>query len=97
MGEPDRQLEHPTPKNIFLAEVNYWARKIGVEPKEIRVRKLTNKWGSRSAHGRVSFNSELLWQPPSFRKQEIVAQLLRLKVPGEGDEFASLLESYLEE
>jgi len=77
-GEPER-LEHPTPKPIFLAEVNYWAEKLGVQPTEVHVRSMKNKWGSSTATGRVSFNSELLWQVPRFRKQVILEELERLK------------------
>ncbi len=94
---PDRQLEDPIPKNIFLAEVNYWASKIGVEPTEVIVRKMTNKWGSCSAGGRVSFNNELLWHPPRLRKRVIIEQLLELRQPEGGEQPDSVLETYLSE
>lgn len=87
--------EHAVPKAVFLAEVNYWAAKIGVEPTEVRVRRLVNKWGSRSADGRVSFNSELLWRAPSFRKRTIVEQLLRLKIPDDEEALESLLRQHV--
>jgi len=74
-----KRLAHPTPKRIFLAEVNYWAEQLGVQPTEVRVRTMKNKWGSSTATGRVSFSSELLWQVPNFRKRIIVAELERLK------------------
>ncbi len=77
-GDPER-LDHPTPKPIFVAEVNYWAEKLRVQPTEVRVRVMKNKWSSSTAGGRVSFSSELLWQVPSLRKQVIVEELERLK------------------
>jgi predicted metal-dependent hydrolase len=73
------RLDHPTAKPIFLAEVNCWAEKLGVQPTEVRVRAMKSKWGSSTASGRVSFNNELLWQVPSFRRQVIVEELERLK------------------
>jgi predicted metal-dependent hydrolase len=95
LEQAEHQLERPASKNIFLAEVNYWAGKIGVEPTEVRVRKLRDKWGSCSAGGRVSFNNKLLWQAPRFRKRVIIEQLLLLKIPDDSATRESQLVSYL--
>jgi hypothetical protein len=76
---PKDRLQHPISKPLFLAEVNSWAREIGVEPKLVQVRRMTKKWASCSTSGQVTFNSEVLWHPPPFRKQVIVEELKRLK------------------
>lgn len=81
-----KRLENPTPRGIFHAEVNYWAEKMGVQPTEVYIREMKNKWGSCSAGGRISFNSELLWQPPGFRRQIIQEELQVLKQQLEGRE-----------
>ena len=62
-------LERSIPKGDFKAEVSAWAKRIGVEPKEVHIRPMRRKWGSCSSNGRVSFNSELLDAPADARKR----------------------------
>jgi predicted metal-dependent hydrolase len=80
---------------IYKAEVNAWAKKIGAEPKEIHVRPMKKKWASCSSKGRLTFNTELLGEPASSRREVIVHELLHLKVPNHGKVFRSLLRAYL--
>jgi predicted metal-dependent hydrolase len=79
LDRADERLEHPISKPLFLAEVHSWARELGVVPTLVQVRRMTTKWASCSAAGQVTFNSEVLWQPPPFRKQVIVEQLELLR------------------
>jgi len=82
-------------KEFFKAEVADWAKKMDVEPKEVRVRPMTTKWGSCSTAGRANFDLGLLKQPADFRKEIIVYELLHLKVPNHGKLFKALLKAYL--
>lgn len=88
-------LEEAVPKDVFRAEIEAWANRLRVHPKEIHIRSMTRKWGSCSTAGRVSFNSELLRQPAAFRKRVIVEELLHLRIPSHGKLFKSLLKAYL--
>ncbi len=88
-------LEETVPAEVFKAEVSSWAKKIGVEPKEIHVRPMKKKWASCSSKGRITFNTDLLKEPASFRREVIVHELLHLKVPNHGKVFKSLLKAYL--
>jgi predicted metal-dependent hydrolase len=88
-------LEDLIPKEILRAEVQAWARRIKVEPKEIHIRPMTRKWGSCSTAGRVTLDTGLLTQPAEFRKQVIVHELLHLRVPNHGKLFKALLRTYL--
>jgi predicted metal-dependent hydrolase len=88
-------LETTVPKEIFKAEVAAWAKRIGVEPKQLHVREMRNKWGSCSTAGRVTFDTELLTRPSNFRREVIVHELLHLKVPNHGRVFKALLRAYL--
>jgi hypothetical protein len=72
-----------------------WAKRIGVEPKEIRLRQLKSKWASCSSNGRLTFNSEILSQPARFRAEAIVHELLHLKLPNHGKLFKELTKAYL--
>jgi len=88
-------LEHTIPAQVFKAEVLSWAKRIGVEPKEIRLRLMKSKWASCSSNGRLTFNSEILQQPASFRIEAIVHELLHLKVPNHGKLFKNLMKAFL--
>lgn len=88
-------LEETVPPELLKAEVKAWARRIGVEPVEIRVRPMRRKWASCSSKGRLTFDTELLRQPAAFRAETIVHELLHLKVPNHGKLFRALLRSYL--
>lgn len=88
-------LEQAVPRDVFQAEIEVWARRIGVEPKEVHVRPMARKWGSCSSNGRLSFNVDLLRQPAEVRRRVIVEELLHLKVPNHGPLFKSLLKAYL--
>ena len=88
-------LEEAVPADLFRAEVRAWAQRIGVEPKEIRLRAMSRKWASCSSNGRITFDTGLLRQPAAFRREVIVHELLHLKVPNHGPLFRSLLRAYL--
>ena len=53
-------LEDTVPAEVLRAEVMAWAERLGVTPREVRVRPMRRKWASCSSAGRLTFNSELL-------------------------------------
>jgi predicted metal-dependent hydrolase len=89
-------LEEAVPADVFKSEVLAWARRIGVEPKEIHIRPMKQKWASCSQSGRLTFDTELLRQSADFRAKVIVHELLHLKVPNHGPLFKALLKAYLD-
>lgn len=90
-------LEEVVPQDLFRAEVEVWAQRIGVTPREIRICPMKRKWASCSSRGRLTFDVELLRQPAAFRREVIVHELLHLKVPNHGPLFRALLKAYLQE
>lgn len=88
-------LEEAVPADVFRSEVRAWANRIGVEPREVHLRKMNNKWASCSSNGRVTFNTHLLRQPAAFRAEVIVHELLHLKIPNHGQLFRALLKAHL--
>ncbi len=88
-------LEEVVGAGVFKAEVEAWAKRIGVHPREIRLRPMMRKWASCSTKSRVTFNNDLLRQPARFRAEAIVHELLHLKVPNHGKLFKSLLRAHL--
>lgn len=86
---PEDRLDEPISKPLFFAEVDSWARELGVTPRLVQVRRMTRGWSSSSAGGQVTFSSDVLWMPPAFRKQVIVEELERLRAvvePEAGDD-----------
>lgn len=96
MSTPLRQpVEEPITAEELKVEVRAWAERIGVAPKEIHVRPVRRKWGSCSTAGRVTFSTGLLHEPPAFRAEVIVHELLHLKLPNHGRVFRALMRAYL--
>jgi predicted metal-dependent hydrolase len=95
--DPLQPLEELVPASLFRAEVAVWARRIGVEPKEVHLRPMTRKWASCSTRGRLTFDTALLRQPAQFRAEAIVHELLHLKVPNHGKLFKVLVRTFLAE
>lgn len=91
-----QSLEVAIPRDLCAAEIRAWSRRIGVEPREIRIRWMKSKWGSCSSSGRLTFSANLLWQESGFRRRVIVEELLHLKVPNHSKLFKLLLKAYLE-
>ncbi|GAB6050968.1 hypothetical protein JCM16106_18180 [Hydrogenophilus islandicus] len=101
VGEKRGELhgEAAVVRDILLAEVRAWARRIGVEArvKEIHIRPMKRKWASVSTRGRLTLNEELMTQPSAFRREVIVHELVHLKV-GNGLHnklFRALVRTYL--
>ncbi len=90
-------LEVAIPRDVFLAEVEAWARRMAVRPKSVQLRPMSRKWGSCSTAGRVTFDTSLLHQHAEFRKRVIVEELLHLRVPNHGKLFKALLQALLDE
>lgn len=93
----EETLEQSVPSAVFRSEVQAWAKRIGVEPKEVCLRPMKRKWASCSSTGRLTFNDEILKQPAAFRAEVIVHELLHIRVPNHGKLFKALLKTYLEE
>lgn len=89
-------LEETVPADIFRSEVQAWASRIGVEPREVHIKPMKRKWASCSTKGRLTFDEDLLRQPPAFRTEVIVHELLHLKVPNHGPLFKALLRAHLD-
>lgn len=79
----------------FKNSVLEWAEKIDVEPKEIHLRQMRNKWASLSDSGRLTFNIELLSKHRRVADYVIVHELLHMKVPNHGKLFKSLMHAFL--
>ncbi len=91
------RLEESVPLELFKAEVQAWAERIGVTPKTITFRPMKRKWASCSSKGHLTFDTELLYQTAEVRRRVIVHELLHLKIPNHGPLFKALEKAYLDE
>lgn len=80
----------------FKKKVKLWAGKIGVESKEIHLRKMKRKWASCSSKGRLTFEKSLLNESKEERDKIVLHELLHLRYPNHGKMFNRLLDVYLE-
>jgi len=69
----------------------YWAGRLKVEPRRVRVQRMTRKWGSCSTSGIVTLADDLADQAPGFRDFVIAHELLHLRVPNHGKLFKALM------
>jgi len=97
MIEAWQALEEVVPAEVFRAEVMFWAKRLGVEPTEIRIRDMKRKWASCSSAGRLTFDRDLLKQPAPVRTAVIIHELLHLRIPTHNKLFKALLAAYFHE
>ncbi|MBC7098252.1 M48 family metallopeptidase [Candidatus Bipolaricaulota bacterium] len=97
MRECWKPLEEIVPVEVFRAEILSWAKRLGVEPKEIRIREMKHKWASCSTAGRLTFDRGLLKQPGPVRTLVILHELLHLRIPNHTKLFKALLSAYFHE
>jgi predicted metal-dependent hydrolase len=79
----------------FRAKIQWWATRIGVQPKRVQLQRMTKKWASCSPGGRICFSSDLLVEDGALQEVVIVHELLHLRVRNHGKLFKSLLNAYL--
>ena len=75
MRKSDEQRE------AICARVEYWAQRLHVRPRLVRVQRMTQKWGSCSTSGIVTFATDLVKQEVGFQDFVIAHELLHLRVP----------------
>ena len=75
--------------------VEYWARRLNVRPRQIRIQHMTRKWGSCSTSGTVTLAADLADQRPGFQDFVIAHELLHLHVPNHGRLFRALMTAHL--
>jgi predicted metal-dependent hydrolase len=71
-----------------------WSRLLRVNPRLIRIQRMTNKWGSCSTGGIVTFAEDLIDHDESFQDFVIVHELLHLRIPTHGRLFKALMSAH---
>lgn len=82
-------------KQVLRSKAFDWAARLGVEPKIMRVQRMTRKWGSCSTSGIVTLAADLAEEPPEFQDFVIAHELLHLRVPNHGKLFKALMSVHV--
>ena len=75
--------------------VHFWAGRLKVSPRVVRVQRMTRKWGSCSTAGTITLAADLNEQNPGFQDFVIAHELLHLRVPTHGRLFRALMTLHL--
>lgn len=86
---------HDERRRALRNRVDFWAQRLAVRPRLVRVQKMTRKWGSCSTTGVITLALDLADQEPSFQNFVIAHELLHLRVPNHGKLFKSLLSVHV--
>ncbi len=89
MRKSDEQRE------AICARVEYWAQRLHVRPRLVRVQRMTRKWGSCSTSGIVTFAADLVKQKAGFQDFVIAHELLHLRVPNHGKLFKAVMAAHI--
>ena len=82
-------------RKVMRERVASWARRLNVQPRQVRVQCMTRKWGSCSAAGVVTLAADLSDQDLGFQDFVVVHELLHLRVPNHGKLFKALLTAHV--
>src|SRR5207244_1230692 len=90
----------PMPRHDDCSEglrerVEHWSRRLNVEPRFIRVQRMTRKWGSCSTSGIITLADDLAEQESAFQDFVIAHELLHLRRPNHSKLFKALMTVHL--
>ena len=82
-------------RRVICERVEYWARQLNVQPRLVRVRSMTQKWGSCSTLGIVTLAADLVDRDSGFQDFVIAHKLLHLRLPNHGKLFKALMTTHV--
>lgn len=82
---------HEERRRIIRNRVEFWAQRLSVQPRRVRVQRMTRKWGSCSTSGTITLATDLADQETGFQDFVIAHELLHLRIPNHGKLFKALL------
>ena len=75
--------------------ITRFAPYLGVQPKELQIRELKNRWGSCTGSENLIFNWRLIMAPISVIDYIVIHELTHLKEPNHSEQFWLIIESIL--
>jgi predicted metal-dependent hydrolase len=68
-----------------------WAVKLKVNPEQVHIKRLPEKWGSCAPDGIVTFSDDLATEAEEFQDYVIVHELLHLRYRDHGRQFKAMM------
>lgn len=88
-------MPRPDHRERLRRRVIPWARRLRVDPRVIRIQRMTQKWGSCSTTGIITLADDLTEQQIGFQNFVIAHELLHLRVPNHGKLFKALMSVHV--
>lgn len=82
-------------QDALKQRVARWAIKLKVNPRLVRIQRMTRKWGSCSSAGTISLAIDLLDEPKEFQDFVVAHELLHLRIPNHGRLFKALMTAHV--
>lgn len=82
-------------QDALKQRVARWAITLRVNPRIIRVQRMTRKWGSCSSAGTITLATDLAYESDNFQDFVVAHELLHLRVPNHGRLFKALMTAHV--
>jgi predicted metal-dependent hydrolase len=82
-------------QDALKQRVARWAIKLKVNPRSVRIQKMTRKWGSCSSSGTITLAIDLMDEPDGFQDFVVAHELLHLRVRNHGRLFKALMTAHV--
>jgi predicted metal-dependent hydrolase len=83
------------PADELKRRVMSWAVKLKVNPRVVRIQRMSTKWGSCSPSGTITLAFDLVDETHRFQEYVIVHELLHLRYSGHGRVFRAVLGAHV--
>lgn len=81
--------------SLMALKVAHWAKILGCEYGEIRIKQLKSRWGSCSSKGDLTFNYRVIFLSNHLQDYIVVHELCHIKQPNHSKKFWSLVQQTL--
>jgi len=85
------------PEQILRRRVISWSLTLGVNPSDVLIKPMVDRWGSCAPDGTITLAADLARLDTSAQDYVIVHELLHLRHPGHGRVFKALLALHVPE
>lgn len=79
---------------VLLEKTQYWAKIIGVHPRQIRIKEQRSRWGSCSSLGNINYNWRIIMAPPLVIDYLVIHELCHLLELNHTAKFWALVKFY---
>lgn len=80
---------------LLIERVDYYAKKVGVAPKQVNIKLLRRRWGSASKAGVISLNANLVKAPRLIMDYIILHELCHLRIRDHSHHYWDLLHKFM--